>query len=406
MDHTGPSSQHEAVVTKTGDDLMLGDELVGVNSSPPVDTSESWHDIVVPHGVAAGQQMCVITPGENEHVVEVPQGLAAGDVFRIQIVKGCVVQRLVQVPVDVYPRDSGCYVFTDQPSGMIWVPSNTHSCHWSTEIAPNTALMTEQKRSVDELQQLLISASGISSEKSTGPSSGTPGWQDTRILPDSCCCSLSSLAVKLRRCIRGEDEQQDEEKDEDSQREQIEAWLEENGFEERSIDDDGNCQFASASDQLYGTPHHHKSVRDVVINQLRCNCDDYKPYVHELPFDEYVSHMSKRCSWGDHVTLQALADAYGTKVMLVTAISRNSLVEVQPRELRSETTLWLCFSADHYSSLRLKSTTFTSSLWLEDTRTRSSLLRSPIFKLTAWIARCPWFAHFCAKDGRTVEIVA
>jgi len=28
LDHTGPSSQHAAVVTKTGDDLMLGDELV------------------------------------------------------------------------------------------------------------------------------------------------------------------------------------------------------------------------------------------------------------------------------------------------------------------------------------------------------------------------------------------
>ena len=57
---------------------------------------------------------------------------------------------------------------------------------------------------------------------------------------------------------------------------------------------------------------------------------------------------------GDHVTLQAAADAYGLNVSLLTSFESEPLIEILPRERKSTRTVWLSFWAEvHYNAIRV-----------------------------------------------------
>merc|ERR1719464_771305 len=94
------------------------------------------------------------------------------------------------------------------------------------------------------------------------------------------------------------------------------------GMEERDSGGDGNCQFTSISDQLWKTPQEHERVRSDVVAQLRSNPGWYSNFIDTdcgESFDEYTARMAVVGQWGDHVTLQALADAYGVRIVFLTS---------------------------------------------------------------------------------------
>jgi len=128
------------------------------------------------------------------------------------------------------------------------------------------------------------------------------------------------------------------------------------GMEERDSGGDGNCQFTSISDQLWKTPQEHERVRGDVVKQLRSNPGWYGNFIDTdsgESFDEYTDRMSIVGQWGDHVTLQALADAYGVRIVLLTSFEREPVIELVPCEAKFAQTLLLSFWAEiHYSSIR------------------------------------------------------
>ncbi|KAK8938944.1 hypothetical protein KSP39_PZI011381 [Platanthera zijinensis] len=79
------------------------------------------------------------------------------------------------------------------------------------------------------------------------------------------------------------------------------------GLFEVKVSGDGNCQFRAVSDQLYGSPEHHKHVRKEVVKQLKKFPSAYEGYV-PMKYRKYRRKMAKSGEWGDHVTLQAAAD--------------------------------------------------------------------------------------------------
>ncbi|XP_028776074.1 uncharacterized protein LOC114732862 isoform X3 [Neltuma alba] len=99
-------------------------------------------------------------------------------------------------------------------------------------------------------------------------------------------------------------------------------------FVERKVPGDGNCQFHALSDQLYGTPEHHSVVRRQAVNQLKSH-QIYEGYV-PMEYGEYLEKMSKSGEWGDHVTLQAVADSYGVKIFLITSFKDTCCIEILP----------------------------------------------------------------------------
>jgi len=123
------------------------------------------------------------------------------------------------------------------------------------------------------------------------------------------------------------------------------------GLREKVVRGDGNCQFRAIADQLFRDEERHAECRAVVINQLRRAAEEYAPYVPEN-YDEYVETMSKDTTWGDHITLQAAADAYGIAMCVISSYRDNFVVEIQPKIKRSARVCWISFWAEvHYNSL-------------------------------------------------------
>ncbi|KAI9086206.1 hypothetical protein K1719_031660 [Acacia pycnantha] len=122
-------------------------------------------------------------------------------------------------------------------------------------------------------------------------------------------------------------------------------------FAERKVPGDGNCQFHALSDQLYDTPEFHKLVRRQAVNQLKSHPEIYEGYV-PMEYGEYLEKMSKGGEWGDHVTLQAVADSYGVKIFLITSFKDTCCIEILPHFEKPKKVIFLSFWAEvHYNSI-------------------------------------------------------
>ncbi|KAG1659377.1 hypothetical protein FOA52_007840 [Chlamydomonas sp. UWO 241] len=120
---------------------------------------------------------------------------------------------------------------------------------------------------------------------------------------------------------------------------------------ERVVKGDGACQFRALSDQLYGTETHHSAVRERIVTQLRRNNQRYSGFVPS-DFGSYCDAMAKESEWGDHVTLQAAADAFCLRIMVLTSYETEFVIKIEPLKVASERVLWVSFWAEvHYNSL-------------------------------------------------------
>ncbi|CAA0830451.1 Cysteine proteinases superfamily protein [Striga hermonthica] len=120
---------------------------------------------------------------------------------------------------------------------------------------------------------------------------------------------------------------------------------------EHKVQGDGNCQFRALSDQFYRTPEHHKLVRQQVVRQLKAHPEIYEGYV-PMEYADYLKRMSKSEEWGDHVTLQAAADSYGAKIVIVTSFKDTCYIEILPKDQQSKRVIYLSFWAEvHYNSI-------------------------------------------------------
>ncbi|KAK1409616.1 hypothetical protein QVD17_36143 [Tagetes erecta] len=120
---------------------------------------------------------------------------------------------------------------------------------------------------------------------------------------------------------------------------------------ELKVSGDGNCQFRSLSDQIYRSSDHHKLVREQVAHQLKVHPELYAAYV-PMPYDEYLKKISNDGEWGDHVTLQAAADAFGVKIFVLTSYKDTCYIEILPCVEKSKRIIFLSFWAEvHYNSI-------------------------------------------------------
>lgn len=120
---------------------------------------------------------------------------------------------------------------------------------------------------------------------------------------------------------------------------------------EHKVQGDGNCQFRALSDQFYRSPEHHKFIRQQVVSQLKDHPEIYEGYV-SMAYDEYLERMSKSGEWGDHVTLQAAADKYGVKILVITSFKDTCYIEILPKNQKSNRVIYLSFWAEvHYNSI-------------------------------------------------------
>ena len=105
-------------------------------------------------------------------------------------------------------------------------------------------------------------------------------------------------------------------------------------------------QFRALSDQLYRSPHEHGYIRAAAVAQLRSFPNLYQAYIPE-DYREYCHRMQQFGTWGDHVTLQAVADTFGVRIAIMTSYRDSSVVEIQPQgQVKSQRVLYLSFWAE------------------------------------------------------------
>ncbi|CAH1438401.1 unnamed protein product [Lactuca virosa] len=120
---------------------------------------------------------------------------------------------------------------------------------------------------------------------------------------------------------------------------------------ELKVSGDGNCQFRALSDQIYRSSEHHKLVREQVVHQLKFYPELYAAYV-PMAYDDYLKKISTAGEWGDHVTLQAAADAFGVKIFVLTSFKDTCYIEILPCAQKSNRIIFLSFWAEvHYNSI-------------------------------------------------------
>jgi len=123
------------------------------------------------------------------------------------------------------------------------------------------------------------------------------------------------------------------------------------GLSENIMEGDGNCQFRALSDQLFETPDKHMFVRRRVVWQLTTHQNRYSEYV-PMEYSQYLENMARDGEWGDHVSLQAAADLFGTKITLITSFKDTCKIEIIPAQQKFDRGIYLSFWSEiHYNSI-------------------------------------------------------
>ena len=176
-----------------------------------------------------------------------------------------------------------------------------------------------------------------------------------RELSDSA--SLAATTAEILRPSTAQRAKSDEGLD--VQRKRLRDRLKDFGLREHEVAGDGNCQFRALAHQLAADVERHGEVRARVARQLALERERYEDFCVideasvDADFDGFVRRMAKDAEWGDNVTLQAAADAYGVYVCLVTSYEQRGILRVEPKAPPAHArTIWVAFWAEvHYSSI-------------------------------------------------------
>ncbi|XP_062598245.1 uncharacterized protein LOC134259663, partial [Saccostrea cucullata] len=147
----------------------------------------------------------------------------------------------------------------------------------------------------------------------------------------------------------------------------IHDFAADNSFEVHDVIANGDCLFHAISDQLLinGCPGHtEKSLRQITTQRLRKKSlgdDGTHPssFLSGESWEEYLSRMESPGEWGDHITLQTLADVFTLKIIVFNVYQddiRRTEVEAESNEqIKTRLTIYLGHLGEfHYLSLRPK----------------------------------------------------
>lgn len=99
---------------------------------------------------------------------------------------------------------------------------------------------------------------------------------------------------------------------------------------------DGNCQFHAVARALatFGMYRSAHTLRNDVVRYLSENENDQDGWPLELfmgmPMSEYISEMARDATYGDHLTLRAMANLFNIQITVVSTIGADGLVNISP----------------------------------------------------------------------------
>lgn len=104
------------------------------------------------------------------------------------------------------------------------------------------------------------------------------------------------------------------------------------GLVRRSQLGDGNCQFRSLAQQILRNPELHMFIRFMATEHMKRHyARDYAPlFDGEEDFMRYIATMRLPKTWGDEMTLRAVADAFKCSILVVTSDVQRWLLRFDP----------------------------------------------------------------------------
>lgn len=126
------------------------------------------------------------------------------------------------------------------------------------------------------------------------------------------------------------------------------------GMTSTKIGDDGNCQFRAVSHELFGTQEHHGMVRERIAALLWRSKDQYAGFFEGDQWSDHVKRLQQPGEWGDELSLQACAEAFGVRVHIISSESENWYLVYEPTKglAPNAREIFLTYVAPvHYESL-------------------------------------------------------
>jgi len=159
----------------------------------------------------------------------------------------------------------------------------------------------------------------------------------------------------------------EEPKEKDERTDRLKERLKIYGMKEKTnIKGDGNCQFAAFSDQLYGDIDHAAEIRYCCVKWLRSNknfvlsngakLEDFLQSEFFPTWGDYCEYMEAEGTWGDNLTLVALAELFQTKIVIISSIKivdgQNPCTIITPSIWNQKKVAYMSHLHElHYSSL-------------------------------------------------------
>jgi hypothetical protein len=100
--------------------------------------------------------------------------------------------------------------------------------------------------------------------------------------------------------------------------------------------DDGNCQFAAISHQLFRDQRYHKAIRAKVMQYISQHKSQYiYCFDGEQDLDRYIEDMSRDYEWGDEISLRAASDCFQLFVHVILSTEGKWYLRYRPLNSRN-----------------------------------------------------------------------
>ena len=127
--------------------------------------------------------------------------------------------------------------------------------------------------------------------------------------------------------------------------------LEKIGYFIREVGGDGNCLFRSVSDQMDNTEKNYKLYREICIDYMNKNQDEFAPFIEDdETYDKYLERMGEDGEWGGNLEIYALSKALNANFYIY--IHKHPMYIVNNFEKPKKNILMTYHEGKHYNSLR------------------------------------------------------
>lgn len=100
-----------------------------------------------------------------------------------------------------------------------------------------------------------------------------------------------------------------------------------------AVEHDGNCQFRALAFSLYGSTAPHARVRAAATEYMASHTERFAClFETEAAWAAYLRRLRADCTWGDELSLRAVAEAYRCVIHVVTSEKKNFYLSYAPED--------------------------------------------------------------------------